>query len=227
MEETRDINLNLNATKNMQSRRLPAITWVIFTVFFIVRTAFVLFSGYDSFELQPDTERYDRQSDAILEGKFNLTERLFIIAPAYSYLEAIFKFVFGSSWIPALQIFQITLSSLSGVALYKMAGILWGRVDIALIASTLYCFFPLTLWWVHTFSQETLFQCLLIFSMYYFIKAISTNNIGLLALSAVLFSAAYLTKSHILLFSVFIPVIILLSENKTFKQKIAYALVFA
>jgi hypothetical protein len=204
----------------------PQIFWGIFLTFLIVRVGFVVFSGYNSFQLLPDTERYDRQSNEILAGHFNLTEPLFITAPIYPYLEALFKFLFGLYWILALQIAQILISSLSGVYLYKTAQLIWGKEDIALTASAIYCFFPFTLWWVHTFSQEMLFQSFLIFTVYSFLKSIYKNDLLSLLVSAALFSVTFLTKSHILLFALFIPIIIFLLQNKNLKQSLGYTAVF-
>jgi hypothetical protein len=210
------------------------ILWTIFFAFLIVRVSFVLLSGYDNFELFDDTSRYNLQSDAILAGKFNLLsndlnelESLFITAPFYPYLQALFKLLFGSYWILAFQTTQILLCCLSGVFLYKTAKIIWNRDDVAIIASAIYCFYPLTLWWVHTFGQEMPFQCLLIFTVFFLLKAVYKNHFPSLIISAVLFSSAFLTKSHILLFAPFIPLFIFLAENKTLKQKLAYAAAFS
>src|SRR6266498_391565 len=90
--------------------RLP---WAIFGAFLVVRLAFAYLSGYDSFQLLSDTGRYNAQSDQILAGNLNLLESLFITAPIYSYFEAFFKWIFSSYWIPALQLAQIIISSLS------------------------------------------------------------------------------------------------------------------
>jgi dolichyl-phosphate-mannose-protein mannosyltransferase len=202
------------------------ISWSIFSAFLIVRLGFIYLSGYDSFQLLSDTTRYNIQSDNILHGNYNLTEPLFITAPLYPYFEALFKLTFSQYWIPALQITQIILLSLSGVYLYKTAGLIWKQTNVPLLATLIYCFFPLTFWWVHTFSQETLFQSLLIFTIYLLLKAVNENSFSLLIASACSFSLTFLTKSHILLFSPFIPIIILLSKNNNIKGKISYILTF-
>ena len=217
--------------------KLPAsetkILWTIFFAFLFVRILFVLLSGYDNFELFGDTPRYNQQSDAILAGEFNLLssdlnqlESLFITAPFYPYFQALFKLFFGSYWIAALQTVQILLSSLSGVFLYKTAKLIWDRNDVAIVAAAIYCFYPLTLWWVHTFGQETAFQYQFIFTVFFLLKAIYKNHFPSLILSAVLFSITFLTKSHILFFAPFIPLIIFLSGNKTFKRKAFYTTAF-
>ena len=210
------------------------ILWIVFFAFLIVRVLFVFVSGYDNFELFDDTSRYNQQSDAILAGEYNLLsenldqlESLFITAPFYPYFQAFFKLIFGSYWIFALEATQILLSSLSGVFLYKIAKIIWDRNDVAIIASAIYCFYPLTLWYVHTFGQDMPFQYHFIFTVFFLLKAVYKNHFPSLIISAVLFSITFLTKSHILLFAPFIPLFIFLSKNKTFRQKLIYTAVFS
>lgn len=204
-----------------------ATSCVIFLAYFAVRTAFMVLSGFDSFELHADTGRYDMQSDKILRGQYNLMEKLWITAPGYPYLQAAFKLMFGSAWIPALQFWQIAISSLSGVYLFKIARQVWGRWDLAWITCAIYCVFPLTLWWVHTFNQEMVFQSCLIFTVYFLLKDVDTNDRRSLVIAAFLFGLTFLTKSHILLFSPFIPIIYLLSNVKTFRRRIADSMLFA
>lgn len=202
------------------------ILWMIFLTFLAVRILYVLLSGHDSFELQPDTYRYDRQSNAILGGDYNLLEPLFITAPFYPYFEAFFKLVFSSHWILALQTAQILLTSLSGVFLYKIAKIIWHRRDVSLVAAGFYCFYPFTFWWVHTFAQDMPFQYQLIFSVYFLLKSVYKNHFPSLIICAVLFSITFLTKSHILLFAPFIALFIFLARNQTVGRKFLYVAAF-
>lgn len=203
------------------------ICWIIFLAFLIVRVSFVIFSGYDNFQLQPDSARYNRLSSGILAGEFNFIKPLFIVSPFYPYFQAAFKFVFGSYWIFALQAAQIILCSLSGVYLYKIAKLIWERKDIAILAATIYCFFPFTFWWVHTFGQDMPFQYQFIFAVYFLLKYFYKNDFSALLYSAILFSITFLTKSHILLFAPFIVLTILLSKYKILSQKFAHIAIFA
>jgi hypothetical protein len=219
---------------NSKPRSEAQILWTVFFAFLVVRVLFVYLSGYDNFELFDDTPRYNQQSDQILAGEFNLLskdlnrlESLFITAPFYPYFQALVKLLFGAYWILALQTIQILLSCVSGVFIYKTAKIIWNRDDVAIVASGIYCFYPLTLWWVYTFGQETPFQCLLIFTVFFLLKTVYKNHFPSLITSAVLFSIAFLTKSHILLFAPFIPLFIFLGKNKTLKQKLFDAAVFS
>ena len=105
---------------------------LIFCIAFIFRYLFSLFSGIGNFEI-PDIVRYMAQSDSILEGRFNLDGKLFITAPLFPYILAFFKFVFGASYIAALEIFQITLSSISVVMLMQTAYVIFKDQRIKLL----------------------------------------------------------------------------------------------
>jgi hypothetical protein len=197
------------------------LLWTIFSAHFLVRLAFIVFSGFDNFQLQPDTLRYDRQSSAILAGNFNLAEPLFITAPLYPYLEAGFKLIFAGVWMKALEIFQLLGASLSGVYIYKIAKLVWSRQDVALIAAAIYCVYPFTFWWVNTFAQDMMFQCLLIFSIYFLLKAAFEERLSDLVKFSVLFSLTFLTKSHVLLFAPFAALFLLLNSRGTLVQRIS------
>ena len=135
------------------------------------------------------------------------------------------KLLLGLYWSLGLILSQIILSSLSGVYLYKIVKLLFHDVRIATCAVAIYAIFPMTLWYVNTFSQETLFQCLFIFSVYYLIAAYKYQNMQALIFSAIFFSLAYLTKSHILLFALFIPLLFLL-HIKPIKKAIKFSLIY-
>ena len=198
----------------------------IFLFFFITRFLFVKFSGFDNFELQVDSYWYNKQSDEVLRGNFNLLRPLFITAPFFSYLQALIKLIFSNYWMNALEILQILFSSIAGVFFYKLSTQLFKEEQTSILATILFCFYPMTLWWVGTFAQEIWFQSFLIIFFYYFMKSLEENSLRLLIISAIIFSLTFLTKSHILLFSVFIPLIILFKKNLFFFNKLKFILVF-
>jgi hypothetical protein len=198
----------------------------IFIFFFIIRFLFIKISGFDNFELQPDSYWYTLQSDEILKGNFNLLRPLFIPAPFFSYFQALIKFIFSSYWMSALEILQITITSLSGIFFYKLSGLLFKEKQTTTLATILFCFYPMTFWWVGTFGQEIWFQSFLIILFYYFIKSLEVSSFKLLIVSAIFFSLTFLTKSHILLFSIFIPMIILLNKNLFFLNKLKFIFAF-
>lgn len=199
----------------------------IFIAFLVVRLLFISITGFNSYELHPDSYRYIELSDRIMKGDYNMDIQLFIVAPFYPFFIALHKIIFGSLWENSLVVSQLILSSLSGIFLFKLSRLLFGRNDVSFLATGLYCIFPMTLYWSHTFAQESVFQSFLIIFIYLLLKAIKENALGLLLLSALLFSLAFLTKAHLLLFSPFIVVVIYLNLKGTVSRKLIFIFIFS
>ena len=198
---------------------------VLFLLFFLVRIFFKWVSGYNNFELFLDSERYDEYSNNILQGHFNMDHTAFILAPLYPYFLAAIKFLFGANWQFFGVLFQFLLVSLSGVYLYKIAILLFQKRRIALVGALFYCFFPMTLWYNFTFTQETLFQSLFIFAIYHLLQTLYGNPKYLVP-SALFYSLAFLTKSHLLLFSPFVVLLFFTSSPYSLFQKIKYSILY-
>jgi len=189
----------------MQIRRVAIL---LFITHLLTRLVFVVANGfYNNMALQADSIWLVKFGDLAASGNFNFELERFIASPLYPVLCGIFKLIFYSHWNTSLIIFQLLLASLSGVYIYKIAELLFKNGKTALVASLLYAIFPLTLWFVNTFSQESIFQSLFIFTIYFLLKSLESPGTVNVIKAAVLFSLAYLTKSHILLFSLFIPLI--------------------
>lgn len=187
---------------------------LLFFTHLITRSIFVLIVGFDNnFNHQPDSFELVKMADDLIAGDWSFSWERFIVSPLFPVVCAGFKLLFGTGWAAALTVFQVVLAAVSGVYLYRLAILLLGNARTALLASLLFAVFPLTLWFVHTFSQESLFQSLLIITIYHLVKAIRTNQIEHLVLAAVLFSITYHIKSHILLFAPFIPLLLYRSGN--------------
>jgi len=201
------------------------VYWRIFLLFLLVRCIFKWVSGYDNFELYLDSERYDYYSNQIVAGNYNMDHTAFILAPLYPYFLAGVKVIFGSNWQFFAVHIQFLLVSISGVYLYKIALLLFNERRIALLAALLYCFFPMTLWYNFTLTQETLFQSFFIFSIYHLLQTLYGNPKSL-ALSALFYSLCFLIKSHILLFSPFIVLLFFVSSPYMFRQKIKHAILY-
>ena len=198
----------------------------IFILFFLTRYLFLIFSGKDNYELNIDSHYYNDQSNEVLKGNFNLLRHLYIIAPFFSYFQALVKFIFASHWMVVLEFLQISIASVSGVYLYKLTNQIFRKNQTAILAAILFCFYPMTFWWVGTFTQDIWFQSFLIIFFYYFIRSLHENSLKLLIISSLIFCLTFLTKSHILLFSIFIPIIILLKKNIIFTQKLKFIFIF-
>lgn len=196
--------------KIFQQKSLPQI--IILTAI-SVRMGFMLVMGSDSFVLHADTYRYFIQSSQILNLDFNLKTPLFISAPVYPIVMATFRVIFQEYWISALQVFQILLSALSVFYLYKIALLLLDQ-KTARITAVLFIFYPFTLWWVYTFTQDSLFQSFFIFFLYFLVAGVVEKKLYKVFISALLFGISYMTKSHILIFTPFIFVYIYLNWKK-------------
>ena len=180
----------------------------IFCLAFMFRYLFSIFSGIDNFD-GPDNYRYLVQSDAILEGNFNLQEKLFITAPLFPYLLAFFKWAFASNYIIALEAFQIFLSSISVIFLMLTSNLIFNNKRVALLTGLVFSMYPITLYYAHQFSQESIFESLFIISIYFFSLFLSTRRYIDLIIFSIIYSLALLTKSIILLIFPFLILAIL------------------
>tara|TARA_B100000767_G_scaffold275006_1_gene309995 strand:+ start:1439 stop:2707 length:1269 start_codon:yes stop_codon:yes gene_type:complete len=198
----------------------------IFLLFFLTRYLFVIFLGKDNFELHADSVWYNEQSNEVLKGNFNLLRHLFITAPFFSYFQALIKFIFSGYWMPVFEFLQITIASISGIYLYKLSNQIFKKNQTATLSTILFCFYPMTIWWVGTFSPDIWFQSFLIIFFYYFLKSLEENSLKLLVISSLIFCLTFLTKSQILIFSIFIPIIILLKKNIYITRKLGFIFIF-
>jgi hypothetical protein len=199
----------------------------LFTLHVFTRLVFALALGLsNNYALQTDSYEVVRFGLQAAQGDFNFELERFIVSPLFSIVVASFNLLFGEQWSVMLLIFQLLISAMSGIYIYKIAVLLFKSRKVSLLASLLFAAFPLTLWFTHTFSQECLFQALFIFSFYHLIAALEQRQIKHVAYSAVFFGLAYLTKSHILIFSLFIPVLFW-HAFKGSKTTIVYSMLYA
>lgn len=177
---------------------------------------FKLISGFDNFELFGDALRYDFLSENILNGNQNLDITAFVTAPLYPYLIALFKIIGGEYWQLLAVSYNFILVSLSAVYIYKISMMLFKQSGWSYLAVIIYIFYPLTLWYNFSITQETSFQSYFIIFSYFFILFLEKNSWKHVLLSATFFSLAALTKSHIQLL---IPFILILSWYYTAVRK--------
>lgn len=182
---------------------------------------------YDAFELFGDAIRYDILSDNILKGDHNLDITAFITPPLYVYTVALSKLIFSSQWTTAMTVYHFFLISVSAVYVYKIASCLFNDKTTAWMAAVFYIFYPLTLWYNFTLSQEASFQSFFIIFCYYFIMALRQNSSRYLVYAALFLVLAFLTKSHIMLLLFILPAIIYLKAGfKSFALFISCLSVF-
>ncbi len=180
--------------------------FLLFFVHLLTRLLYVNISGiFNNYNLQCDSLWLVNFADEVVKGNFNFDIGRFIASPLFPIVCGLFKVLFHEQWAFYLILFQILLSACSGLYIFRIAFVLFRDKNLALFSSLIFAFFPMTIWYVHTFSQESIFQSLLIMSIYYLLSSVKYSRIIDTVKAAVLFSLAYLTKSHILIFSLFIP----------------------
>lgn len=200
--------------------------WMIFLFSFIVRVIFIFIFGIeDNYSKQPDSRMLLLLADQIIDGNYNLDIGRFIVSPLYPYFLASIKVVFGENWNFVTSVIQLSFASFSVVLIYKISKLLFSE-SVSKLSAIIYSVFPMTLWYTNTFSQESLFQCFLITFLFFFIKSISVQRSKYqnCFLAALFFSLAFLSKSHILLYSIFIPFIYLVTIKPRKKMVLLTAL---
>jgi len=203
-----------------------SFSWVILVFSLIVRVVFIFISGIeDNYNKQSDSRMLVLLADQIIDGKHNLDIGRFIVSPLYPYFLASVKIVFGENWSFVVSVIQLSFASFSVVLIYKMSKLLFSEA-VSKLSGVIYSVFPMTLWYTNTFSQESLFQCFLITFLFFFIKsiAVQSSKVKNCFLAALFFSLAFLSKSHILLYSIFIPIIYFVTINPIKKMILLTAL---
>ena len=195
--------------KNHQQKYLYL---AIFLVCLLSRLLFKVVSGYDNFELFGDAPRYDMLSDRIISGNFDLDIVAFIPAPLYIYFIALCKLIAPINWQIIAVTIQFFLVSLSSIYIYKLTLLLSKSTYQSILAAGIYILYPFTLYYNFTISQETLFQSFFIIFTYYFFFHLISKTTQHLAISALVFAGAWLTKSHI---TILIPFILLILLKKS------------
>jgi len=202
------------------------LLYILFIIHLLTRIIFILSIGFlNNYDLQPDSIWLVDFGLNSANINFNYELDRFVVSPLFPFLVGLLKIIFGDNWNIMLISIQLIISALSGVYIYKIGTILFNK-KTGLLASLLFSLFPMTLWFTNTFSQECLFQALFIFSIYFLVKSIKETRVKYVIISSIFFSLTYLTKSHILLFSVFIPIIFFHFFNFK-KETFTYSIIFA
>lgn len=201
-----------------------------FLLFLLSRFLYWVFSPMNYLTSIKDVLRYDKMSQQILNGNYNLDIGSFIVAPFYPFFVAATKFFFGIHWLIAVGWIQNIVAALAGIYLLKILNTLTSNIAAKYWLSTLYTVYPFTLIYTYAVLQESLFQSFYIIACYYFLQTLKPHLAQPLAVLkfSFIFSLAFLTKSHILLG---VPIVFLLwfllKENifLTFKKVTLFCII--
>lgn len=198
----------------------------MFGVAFLVRFGFLSLTHFDHYSRIPDSEWIMALSDRAARLDFDYDIGRFVAAPFYQTMVGMLKRYTGSTWPFLLNTLQLSVASLSVVCLGRLAYVLFRSRLVELISVALFAIFPLTLYWVGTYSTETLFQSVLVIVIYTLCAGVTRGRWADVVVSAVLYGVCFLTKSHILLFAPFIVGYILLAPHLVLRRRVAFALAY-
>lgn len=189
----------------MKSRNLQAVIerttlWHLFTLALIVRLWWAFFSGHNAIELNKDAGWILRLMNATASGVVDYDIGRFITSPLYPFTGGLFQIALGPLWLIMLIFTQVVLASWSAAWLYKL-GLLHFSKGVAVLATVIFAVHPMMFWWTGTVSSESPFQSLFIGAVYFLVMYTRSRSDSHVLFSASLFSLAWLTKSHILLFA--------------------------
>lgn len=198
----------------------------MFGVAFLIRYGFLVLTRFDDYSRISDSAWIMALSDRAARLDFNYDIGRFLAAPFYQTMVGMLKRYAGSTWPFFLDTIQLSAASVSVVFLGWLAYLLFQSRLVELIAVALFTIFPLTLYWVGTYSTETFFQSVLVIAIYYLCAGVTRGRWGTVAASALLYGVCFLTKSHILLFAPFIAGYILLARHLALRRRVAFVLVY-
>jgi 4-amino-4-deoxy-L-arabinose transferase-like glycosyltransferase len=170
-------------------------TRTFYILFLILATSFLirLFLLPERW-INPDEGAHLYDAKFILEGKIPFVDygsRM----PVYVYILAVFLKVFGASYISG-RLLPLFSNIGIGIILFFIGKKLFNSNKIALLASAIYLFSPLSILWsvvVKTEQLETLFVTIGMFLLISFIK-LKQENYNLVFISGIFFALAYYVR---------------------------------
>jgi Dolichyl-phosphate-mannose-protein mannosyltransferase len=196
----------------------------VFGVAFLIRFGFLVLTDFDHYSRIPDSKWIMALSDRAARLDFDYDIGRFVAAPFYQTMVGMLKRYTGSAWPLCLNTLQLSVASVSVVCLGRLAYVLFRSRLVELFTVALFAIFPLTLYWVGTYSTETWFQSVLVLVIYFLCAGVARGRWVDVVVSAVLYGVCFLTKSHILLFAPFIVGYMLLARHLALRRRVAFAL---
>jgi hypothetical protein len=183
---------------------LPAV----FLTAFLVRLVYVLVIATDPYALLNDAPIYVDISRQFARGDYSgmFLDR-FVTAPLYPFLVSLLMKA-TAHWLAALLLLQVAVSAGSCLAVVRLAEIWFKDRAVGFMAGMLHALNPFMFYYTGTVSTETLFMSFMLISIYTLEVSLDARDLRWTALSALIFGAAYLLKSPLLLLSPFLAIYI-------------------
>lgn len=196
---------------------------IFFFISILSRLIHLTFSNY-KYDFCCDVDRYLKLSENIINGNFNLVDKLFIVAPFYPYYLALLRIISNENFINFLIVSQILISSTTTIFIMKITKEIFKNRIAVNTSGLIYSIYPTTLFYTHMIGQETFFQFFFIISSYYFCKFTNHKKIKDLFIFSLFITLSFLTKSHVSIIIIFFLIsIFILSAN--IKRKLQNVLI--
>lgn len=142
----------------------------------------------------PDTVNYVSMASGLVEGSITNERGFFTFGPGYAFFLAIFFFLFGIHALPVI-IFQILLSSVSCVLIYRLAMLLTKSYPIAMLAGFLAATSYTSISLSCLLLSDTLYFFLFLSGLLLFLEGLQNEKTSYYILSGILIGYAILTRS--------------------------------
>ncbi|PKK82379.1 MAG: hypothetical protein CVT49_14160 [candidate division Zixibacteria bacterium HGW-Zixibacteria-1] len=184
-----------------KEHRLPLI--VVLTAL-CLRLVFMLLlsAGHDSVsmtQLFSDTPKYIGASDYLFGKSQSGQYDLFLVGPGYPFFLGVLTGIFGLTFWPAI-IFQIILSSLSCLLIYKIAIIILDNKPVAFIAGLISVVSLTSITLANSVLTETLFFFLFCLSVHQFFRSLKSDKWSTAVWAGIWGGLAVLVRSVALVF---------------------------
>lgn len=131
---------------------------------------------------------------------------LYLVGPGYPVMLGLFRIVIGETYWPVV-LFQIFLSAIASVLIYRLGIYLTANRHISIIAGILSAVSITSISLANTISSDTLFFCLLVISVTLFFASLNEKKWILAVLSGIIGGLSILVRSA----AIFYPAIFILS----------------
>ena len=174
-------------------------------LFFILRVIF-LFTIGDDMSVPTDYEvRYKILAENIIDGNNYGSGADMVYPPLYPLFIAFNMVLFDSPMI-STKVIQIIFDLISCVLIYLIGFILLNR-KVAIIAMSLWGFYPVAMWATSLLTTESLFTLLILLFLFTLINSYNKKSMKYAAMAGVFLALGMLTRPLLTYFPIVIPII--------------------
>ncbi|OGS23042.1 MAG: hypothetical protein A2252_07950 [Elusimicrobia bacterium RIFOXYA2_FULL_39_19] len=175
-----------------------------------------------------DADFYNQWAVSIVNGGILGESGVYYQDPLYAYFLAVIYKIFGLNNYFVVRIIQIFMDSTTCIMMFLISERLFNNKNLSIIASLLYCFSPVLIFYTVLLDKTTLSLFLIAWSLLYLIKAIQEQNIKNYFYAGLLLGACTLIRGNIMIFVIFslIGIFVKIHKNYLLKTVLIYIVLF-